>query len=198
MSPLDELLPYWNIPVRFRRLGLGRRHGAAVAAVVLTHCVLFLILRWSFGPTVMPSTVGELRVSFFKIAQNRPLAVNAVPPNFPAVQVPVVPVPDQPAVAATAPASSVLAPRPNPAEPNARPSAAASGPGAVEGMSMTLKVLVLPDGTIGDVTIVKSSGQSEVDAAMVEYVKAHWHFLPATLDGVAIQYWTSLAIELGR
>lgn len=63
---------------------------------------------------------------------------------------------------------------------------------------MTLKALVLPDGTVGDATVLKSSGQDDVDAAAVEYVRTHWHFLPATLNGVAIQYWTSLAIVIGR
>jgi TonB family protein len=65
-------------------------------------------------------------------------------------------------------------------------------------MSMTLKVLVMPDGTVGDATVLKSSGKADVDATVVEYVRAHWHFLPAALNGVAIQYWTSLAIVLGR
>lgn len=41
-----------------------------------------------------------------------------------------------------------------------------------------LKILVEPDGTAGNVTVVKSSGYSELDRAAVETVEK-WHFKPA-------------------
>jgi protein TonB len=41
-----------------------------------------------------------------------------------------------------------------------------------------LKILVEPDGTAGQVTVIDSSGYSDLDDAAVETVK-NWHFKPA-------------------
>ena len=49
-------------------------------------------------------------------------------------------------------------------------------------MSMIFEVLVMPDGTIGDATVLKSSGKPDVDAATIEFLQTRWHFLPATLN----------------
>jgi TonB family protein len=199
MVPPEEVFPNLRLPPILHRLGIGRRHVIAIAVVVLIHCVFGLIFRWSLTPAVGPSKIGELRVIFLGTVKQIPLGiVTAVAPTLPLVQIPVVSTADRPTTAAAMPASLVLAPRPNPAEPNVPASAADIGPAAIEGMSMTLKVLVLPDGTIGDATVLKSSGRADVDAAALEYVRTHWHFLPAALNDVAIQYWTSQAVVLGR
>lgn len=129
--------------------------------------------------------------------QNPLPALSSLAPALPVVRVPVVQMSDQPMTGIAISASAVLAPRPNPTEPNARPTAADISPDAVQGMSMILKVLVMPDGTIADATVLKSSGRGDVDTATAEFVRSHWHFLPATLNGDAIQYWTSVAINLG-
>lgn len=61
------------------------------------------------------------------------------------------------------------------------------GVGPVEGR-VGLRILVHADGSVGDVEVVQSSGNSFLDAAAVREV-ARWKFAPATRDGQPIDAW---------
>jgi len=54
-----------------------------------------------------------------------------------------------------------------------------------EGTSV-LRVLVLPDGTVGDVKVAKMSGHRDLDAAAVAAVRG-WRFRPARRDGIPVE-----------
>lgn len=54
-----------------------------------------------------------------------------------------------------------------------------------EGTS-TMSFKVMPDGTVSDVTVSKSSGHEALDSAAVSCVE-RWHYKPATQDGKPIE-----------
>jgi TonB family protein len=86
--------------------------------------------------------------------------------------------------------SATLPPRPDPSAPNPLPVAP---PGTAGGAIVVLaKVLVLEDGRIGDATLAGSCGWPKLDAAALDFVKAHWRFLPATADGRPVRDWISV------
>lgn len=53
---------------------------------------------------------------------------------------------------------------------------------------MLLKLLVKADGSVGSISVLKSSGFSRLDQAALQAVK-HWRFTPATQQGKNIDYW---------
>jgi periplasmic protein TonB len=60
--------------------------------------------------------------------------------------------------------------------------------------TVTLKVLVKADGRVEQIEIAKSSGYKRLDDAAKKAFK-RWKFLPATQDGVAIDYWYEFDFE---
>ena len=51
-----------------------------------------------------------------------------------------------------------------------------------------LEILVKADGKVGEVKLKESSGHKRLDEAAMRAV-ARWRFVPATQNGVAIDYW---------
>lgn len=54
--------------------------------------------------------------------------------------------------------------------------------------TVLLKLLVKADGSVGSISVLKSSGFSRLDQAALQAVK-HWRFTPATQQGKNIDYW---------
>jgi protein TonB len=63
----------------------------------------------------------------------------------------------------------------------------------VEG-TVTLRVLVLEDGTSGKIVLSKSSGNESLDQSALETV-AKWKFTPAKSQGQSIAQWVSIPIN---
>jgi protein TonB len=59
--------------------------------------------------------------------------------------------------------------------------------------TVTLRVLVLPDGRASRVAVEKSSGSPQLDAAALEAVKA-WRFTPARRGADAVESWMLVPI----
>ncbi len=57
-----------------------------------------------------------------------------------------------------------------------------------------LEVYVLPNGRVGDVRIVRSTGHPRLDQSAIEEAKRSWRLIPATRDGVAIAQWHRLRV----
>ena len=51
-----------------------------------------------------------------------------------------------------------------------------------------LEILIIPDGTVKDIRLKKSSGYKRLDHAAMEAVR-HWHYQPAYRGNAAINYW---------
>ncbi|MGD8175668.1 TonB family protein [Marinimicrobium sp. ARAG 43.8] len=57
-----------------------------------------------------------------------------------------------------------------------------------------LEVLIMPDGSIGEIRIEQSSGFERLDDAAIEAVQ-HWRYVPASRAGQPIPYWYLQPIE---
>ena len=53
--------------------------------------------------------------------------------------------------------------------------------------TVLLQIIILRDGRVGKVSLVSSSGFARLDKAAMQAIKT-WHYVPATLDGQAIEY----------
>lgn len=62
----------------------------------------------------------------------------------------------------------------------------------IEG-TVTLKALVLPDGSCGQVTLARSSGNALLDQSALSTV-AQWKFTPAKSQGKTVSQWVSIPI----
>lgn len=59
---------------------------------------------------------------------------------------------------------------------------------------VVLEVLILPDGSVGDIRILESSEFERLDETAVEAVR-RWRYVPATQGGEAIEYWYRQPIQ---
>jgi protein TonB len=175
-----------------------RRYAAVAFAVVLNSLFVWVAI----GSLRFPLTAGTDEIHLILTP-----FTHADVASLPQVQEPTLPVVEMPEIAiqteaptsapAAISASAVLAPRPDPAHPNPLPGAAEIEVGNTAAVTMVLKIMVLPDGSVNEAVVVKSSGTHDIDLAAVAFVKAQWRFLPALLDGTAIQYWTTVSLRTG-
>lgn len=61
--------------------------------------------------------------------------------------------------------------------------------------TVTLRLSVASDGSVGDARVETSSGSSYLDEAAIAWVKLHWRYKPATQDGAAVPSSTLAAIR---
>jgi len=62
--------------------------------------------------------------------------------------------------------------------------------------TLTVRMLVLPDGTVGErVEIVESAGSASIDRRVRRCVR-RWRFRPATRDGVPVEAWVDQRIRI--
>lgn len=87
-----------------------------------------------------------------------------------------------------------LAPRLDPAHVNALPELPRTL-GSVAALSLKLRILVLPDGSVGDAQVVRSTGQRDIDRLAIETVKNSWRYLPASVNGKPIEAWTTVIVR---
>jgi len=85
-----------------------------------------------------------------------------------------------------------LAPTLDPTHVNERPELPGTLGRLIAELALRLDILVLPDGTVLNVHIVKSTGVSEIDKLAIEWIRNNWRFLPALQNGQAIQAWTTV------
>jgi periplasmic protein TonB len=60
--------------------------------------------------------------------------------------------------------------------------------------SVELEVYVMPNGRIGDVRVLKSTGSPTLDQSAVDEAKRRWRMLPAMRDGEAYAQWHRLRV----
>lgn len=56
-----------------------------------------------------------------------------------------------------------------------------------------MQVEVLPDGTVGEVTLAQSSGHDVLDKAALQTIKS-WRFTPGKQDGKSVVMWVQVPI----
>lgn len=94
----------------------------------------------------------------------------------------------------TAVAVPFLGPRVDPRHPLSRPPYPASSIRKEEEGTLTLAVLVGPDGRVNDAKVTLSSGFPALDEAAVIEAKRRWKLLPAMRGSAAVEDWTRLKV----
>jgi TonB family protein len=189
-----------EIVPRAARLSRRQWQAIAITSVALLHAVFIWMIVLSLRPTATRQAPREMQLSLIRDTQTAQLPNVAIAdPDVPVVAPPdVVIQDDQPStdtIAAASP-SQVLAPRPDPSRTNPQLQASSIGQSIATAVSVVLKILVMPDGSIGDATVMRSSGRVEIDSGAIAYVRTNWHFLPALLNGAAIKYWTTVSVPI--
>jgi TonB family protein len=179
---------------RLRRSGRG--HALAIGGVAALHIVLLWLVAESLRSPASSQPPKELIVTFQQPDHARAVTIAPPEPSIPVLTPPeiVIERDDDAAAIASVSAAMVLAPRPDPTHPNPAPPAREQSAAAIY-LPVILKVLVLPDGSVADASVVRSSGDGENDSDAIAFVKTRWKFLPALLEGKPIRYWTTVAVR---
>jgi protein TonB len=96
---------------------------------------------------------------------------------------------DGPRIAVISPVAALIPPRIDRERSNITPEYPSTSKRLGEEGRVLVAVLILANGSVGKVQVVKSSGYSRLDSAAVEHVQRDWRFVPARLDGETIAAW---------
>jgi TonB family protein len=67
--------------------------------------------------------------------------------------------------------------------------------GAVGALSLELRILVQPDGSVSDAEVARSTGTADIDRIAITVVKNSWRYLPAPINGKPIEFWTTVIVR---
>lgn len=185
--------------------GASRRRYIAILSVGLIHIVLLWALIQGIRPTAPVrngASVLQIRLLSPNLGPREPLA----PPldwtfdEPEAVLVPapqIVVAPDQEAgegIVGSA-ITQRLAPRLDPKHLNQLPELPRSMGAIIRALSVELRVLVLPDGTVGNAEVVRSAGEGDIDRLAMQTVRDGWRYLPASINGKPIETWMTVIVR---
>ena len=184
--------------------GRSPRRYVAIGIVGLMHIVVVVTLADGTRMRIPPSVRHELQVAL--LSPNFVPAEPLAPPldwTFASPEDVLVPepqitiTPDQEAgegiVAAGV--TQKLAPRLDPSHVNAMPELPRTLGGIVGAIALKLRILVLPDGSVGDTQVVRSTGQRDIDELAVNWVRNTWRYLPASANGKPMAAWTTIIVR---
>lgn len=190
-------------------LGVGPKFTRTRAATLLFVGGLHALLFWGLGTMAFkapaPKSTPEVTLTVFETA---PEAARAEPvrlqPEFTNPETVIVPEPDivvndgdAPAMAAK-PMTQKIPPRPDVAKPHELPSLPDQYQAFARTASLMLRILILPDGSIGEADVTRSSGARDIDAFVCSFVKGNWHYLPATVSGQPVEDWMTVVVRFAQ
>lgn len=194
----------------FRRAGLqglvlsdNRNIRATSVALVAAAHAIFL-WAWIASAPVRPtdSPTRDLQVSVISVRRPEPFLPNGLlKPAIDFVPAPDIRIEEPPAPSSVEQVNSasmvnVLAPRPDPTRPNPTPVMQIHSGRPGSKATVLLQILVLPDGSVADAKVFKTSGQRTLDAFAIEFAKANWRYIPAIANGRPIRYWTTVLVPI--
>jgi protein TonB len=186
-----------------------RRSLLSLSAVVALHFAAFLILQMGLTrPSTTPLT-GPIAAALIEEPniepkeppppppQLRPIPVDALPAPAIAIDLPAeisnaISLPfaaEQPRIAAVSPVATLIPPRIDREHSNITPEYPSTSKRLGEEGRVLVGVLILANGSVGKVEVLKSSGFPRLDSAAIEHVQRDWRFVPARLGGEAIAAW---------
>jgi outer membrane biosynthesis protein TonB len=186
------------------RTNPAHRRYAAISCVAAIHIAAFGAFT-AVVPTIMrtPGT-QELQLSIF----NPALPPSGAPPpplsrtfrlpdtlELPEPQLDIAPGAGTGAGLQANETTERLAPILDPSHRNERPELPGSFGAIFASMSMKLRLLLLPDSSVLDAVIVKSTGEAEIDKMAADWVKASWRNLPAIVNGKPIESWVTVIVR---
>jgi TonB family protein len=89
----------------------------------------------------------------------------------------------------------VLPPRPDPSHVNFPPDLPKSLANRNNTSPVTLRLLILADGTIGEARVAASCGSPDLDKMAAEFVKANWRYAPARSGGKPADDWMTVLVR---
>ena len=181
------------------RLRMPVERYAAAAVAVLFNILVIWIFVVNVKVSAADPIIDEVHATIFTTVQH-PLA--RPEPHLQTPIIALVPAPDI-AIKSNVPSttaisassmSQMLPPRPDVRHINVSPALPQLLRNLGAGLTVVLKIFVLSDGSITDAHIVKTSGDPRLDAFAVEYVKANWRYVPASISGTPAQDWTTVLV----
>lgn len=186
-----------------------------MVVTVLIHAALFWSLSQGLSRSVITFVRPPLEAAFID-EEVQPLPPPPPPPDYQPqipVQVPIdfipqlgpvaentitttiepVPQPAPQPEPEVRPAPIIVQPQIDPRRPLSEPLYPPADVRAGNTGTVLLSVLILPDGSVGDVRLERSSGHSRLDASALSEAK-RWRFHPGTQDGAPIAMWKQLPV----
>jgi TonB family protein len=178
------------------RISPQRLMAIGLAGVINILAIWILVMNLRLAPV---DAAQDLHATLFATtAQSQPPPdPHLVSPSIVLVPVPEIAIePDTPPTTAitTVSMAQMLAPRPDIAHINVPPALPSLFRTLGNGITLILKIFVQPDGSISDAHVVKTSGDAKLDEFAVEYVKANWRYIPATIGGKPVDDWTTVLV----
>jgi TonB family protein len=173
----------------------------SLAGVACLHILVLLVLFHGFSKPewTPPGTAQTLIIlPLPKVPQSEPRLPKFVEPQQDAITVPQIDiaVEDKPVQTMAAGTSLMLfPPRPDPAHFNASPALPQQFKTLAANALVELRVMVEPDGGISDAEITHSTGNGDLDAVAVAFVKEHWRFRPALLGSTPTKDWVTVICQ---
>ena len=187
---------------------VDRRSLLSVSAVVVLHVAALYVLQMSLTQTSTTPLAGPIQALLIDepniepkepppLPQLRPIPVDVLPVPVIAIELPTergnaisLPIaPEQPRIAAVSPPVTMIPPRIDREHSNITPDYPLTSKRLGEEGRVLVSVLILANGSVEEVQVLKSSGYPRLDSAAVEHVQRDWRFVPARLNGEAIAAW---------
>lgn len=182
---------------------VGKRIGL-LTAVAAVHLLAFFLLSSSLRIVSPALHEGELQMIVFRpelsprTAPAPPTTSMLIPPEEPDVAAPDIEISPEPGIGAGASTDEVqsrIAPILDPSHANERPQLPGTFGALIAAASLKLRLLVLPDGSIFNAKVVRSSGEAEFDQVAIQWVSGNWRYLPAVVNGRPVTAWVTVIVR---
>jgi protein TonB len=193
---------------------VDRRSLLTLSSVAALHLAALYVLQAGLSHSWTGSAAGPIEATLVDEPEIEAREPPPPPPQLRQIPVDVLPAPEiaielpasdgnaislavaveQPRIAAAPPTPITIPPRLDRERSKIVPDYPLASKRLGEEGRVLVNVLILPDGTAGEVQILKSSGFSRLDAAAVEHVLRGWRFVPARRDGEAVAFWGSFGV----
>lgn len=189
--------------MRYQPVGMTQGRAVFFGAAVIFHIFIGWVLATGLAKEMVVAISGPMELE--KIDEIKPDQKDEPPPP-PKLDEPPPPFVPPPEIDIAMPAgptetgltqvvqSVVSAPKSDPRRPNSKPEYPPVSRRNGEQGSVTLQLLVLETGRVGDAKIGQSSGFPLLDQAAVAHALRAWRFLPGTKDGKPVATWHTVKV----
>lgn len=183
--------------------GAAWRRYAALVGVAAIHIAVFWVFAAAMR-SVPPIATQELQITLFN-----PHITPAQPPApplgwtfqmpeealVPDPEIKIAPEQGSPGGTTAGVMMRRLAPTLDPSHVNERPELPGTLGSLIAALSLRLRILVMPDGSVLAAEVAQSTGEAEIDHLAIEWVKADWRYQPASVNGRPIEAWMTVVVR---
>ena len=180
------------------------RRYAAIACVAAIHAAMVIIFVTTAKFDIRVPAGNEIQLMLFN--PHLPLARPPVPRSgytfrladevdVPEPQIEIMPTGGTARTQQANQTTERLAPTLDPAHVNEQPELPGTLGKLIAELVLKLEILVLSDGSVFDVHVLKSTGETEIDRLAMQWIKTNWRFLPAIRNGQPIAAPTTVMVR---